>query len=81
MPAGKFVHRDSVAGTLRLLARGIGNRAHRRIKMLAVARKRQPNKITLPRGVVVAQPVVRKIAQLIIAQIKIDCRAPDSCVP
>ena len=38
--------------------------------MLAIARKREADEIALARGIVVAQPVVGKIVQLIIAEIE-----------
>ena len=70
MSVREFVDRDAVAGALRLLAGGISNRTHRGIEMFAVARKRQADEIALARGIVVAQAVVRKIAQLIVAEIE-----------
>src|ERR1019366_7069971 len=64
----KLVHRDAVAGAGRLLAGGIGDRAHRRVKMFAVARKREADEVAWARGILVAQAVVGKVVYLIIAE-------------
>ena len=47
--------------------------------MLAVARKRQADEIALGRGIVVAQAVVGKVAQLIVAEIENGDRLARTC--
>src|SRR5258708_8470741 len=66
----EFVNRDAIARARRFLAGRVGDRSHRGIKMLAVDRKRKADEIALTRGIVVAQPVVGKVVQLIIVEIK-----------
>src|SRR5271157_2184057 len=63
-------HGDAVAGAGWLLAGGVGDRTHRGIEMFAVARESQPDEIALAGRGLVAQPVVGKIAELIVAEIE-----------
>ena len=62
----KFVHCDAVAGIASLRARGIGDRAHRRVKMAAVGTESETEEITLMGGV--RKAGVGKIVQLVGAE-------------